>query len=161
MIRFFAATLALLAGVISADAGVRKVCNAWTHECWLENDAGEVVRRTIKRHAKPRRKPEVRAYVKRERNHTHEREDDDRISCKPEIVVIGDARPSESSAREDAEAVFMRSVRYRYGESYLSIANARDYASRCARASITEIVGQVMTRCEIKARPCSVPFESR
>lgn len=111
------------------------------------------------REAKPvrkrqvRRKPQVKAYVKRE--------DDDAIKCKDMVVVIGDARPSVSSAKEDAESVFMRTVRYKYGESWMDVQNARDYASRCARASITEIVGQVMTRCEIKARPCRAPFESR
>lgn len=134
---------------LPADARPVKVCNVFDH-CWIEDDGKPAPRR---HHKKRHRKPEVRAYVKRE--------DDDGVRCKDMLTVIGDARPSEQGAREDAEAVFMRATRFRYGESWMTIENARDYAVRCSRASITEIVGNVMIRCEIKARPCRPPFQSK
>lgn len=118
-------------------------------------DCGQHVHKRTYRKPKPkraRRKPQVRAYVKK---------DDDGVQCKDLLTVIGDARPSEKAAREDADAVFMRAVRFRYGESWMEIENARDYAVRCARASITEIIGQTMVRCELKARPCRGPFQSK
>lgn len=136
---------------VRAEAKTVRICNPFG-DCWLE-ERGDAVRTRPKRHVKKKRKPEVRAYVKRE--------DDDRVVCKDVVTVIGDARPSESQARDDAESVFMRSVRYRYGESWMDPRNARDYASRCARASITEIVGQTMVRCELRAKPCRAPFESK
>lgn len=136
---------------LTAQAKPVKVCNIFDH-CWIEDDGKTAVHR--KRHAnKKRRKPEVRAYVKRD--------DDDGVRCKDVLTVIGDARPSEQGAREDAEAVFMRATRFRYGESWMTIENARDYAVRCSRASITEIVGQVMVRCELRAKPCRPPFQSK
>lgn len=136
---------------LKAQAKPVKICNVFDH-CWIEDDGKPVVHR--KRHAhKKRRKPQVRAYVKRD--------DDDGVRCKDTLTVIGDARPSEQGAREDAEAVFMRATRFKYGESWMTIENARDYAVRCSRASITEIVGQVMVRCELRAKPCRPPFQSK
>lgn len=155
MMRTVAICAVLITGAVQAEAGVRRICNAWTDQCWLENEHGQVVRARHHKAKPKRRKPQVRAYVKRER------EDDDGVRCKETLVVIGDARPSESGARDDAEAVFMRASRFRHGEAWMDPRNARDYAVRCARASITEIVGQVMVRCELKAKPCRPPFESK
>lgn len=110
-----------------------------------------------KRHVKRRAKPEptrVYAYRKRER-------EEDRIDCKDTVRVVGDARPSEDAARQDAESAWMRATRWKYGALYLSLPNAKHYEIRCSRDSITEIVGQTMVRCELKARPCNPPFESR
>jgi len=108
---------------------------------------------------KRRRKPEVRAFRRREKWVDR---DSDRVICKDSVTVVGDARPSRAAAVSDAEAVFMRTVRFKHGgEAWMNIEAAKDYQIRCTRASITELVGQVMTRCELKARPCKPPFESK
>lgn len=141
-----------------AEARVKKICNTWTGQCWLEQD-GQVVRRVHrkperKRHShKRRRKPEVRAYVRRE--------EDDGVHCKPTVRVVGDARPTENGAREDAEAAWMRETRWKFGAMYISLPSAKKYQIRCGRDSITEFAGAVMVRCELMAQPCNVPFESR
>jgi hypothetical protein len=144
---------------VNAHAGVRKICNTFTGECWLEHDGRRAAPRKVhrKRHKhrhRRKRRAEVRGYVQRET-------DSDGVKCKDTLTVIGDARPSEDGARDDAEKAFMRAARFRHGESWMSIENARDYAVRCSRASITEIVGQVMHRCELKAKPCRPPFQSK
>lgn len=108
------------------------------------------------RHVKRRKAEPTRVYAYRRR----EREDD-RIDCKDTVRVVGDARPTEDAARSDAESAWMRATRWKYGALYLSLPNAKHYEIRCSRDSITEIVGQTMMRCELKARPCNPPFESR
>ena len=160
--------LALVAAAIlsvwalQAQAAVKKICNQLSNVCWFEDSAGHVVmpksrkvnRARHRRHKKRRRKPEVRGYSRRE-------DANDGISCKDVLTVIGDARPSEEMARDDAEKTFMRAARFRFGESWMSVENARDYAIRCSRASIAEVVGQVMHRCELMAKPCRPPFQSK
>lgn len=136
-----------------ADAA-KRICNTWTHDCWWENDDGQVIKRPRKHVHKRKATPQVRAYVKRDDDH-------DGVSCKPRVRVVGDARPSESGAKDDAEAAWMRETRWKYGALYLSLPNAKDYQIRCGRDSITEIVGQVMVRCELMAQPCNPPFESK
>lgn len=150
VVKAIATVIAVCIVAPQVQAKTVRICNVWDH-CWFEDDGKPTARRTYRK-----RKPEVRAYVKREREH-----EDDGIRCKETLTVIGDARPSEQGAREDAESVFMRASRYRHGESWMDPKNARDYAIRCARASITEIVGQVMVRCELRAKPCRPPFQSK
>ena len=110
-------------------------------------------KRRVYRKKRRHRKPQVRAYQRRER--------DDGISCKDRLTVIGDARPTRGGAVSDAEGAFMRAARFRHGESWMSVDNAKNYEIRCARASITEVVGTTMMRCELRARPCRPPFESK
>jgi len=111
------------------------------------------------KHKHRRRRPEVRAYVRRDK---WVERDTDRVICKDSVTVVGDARPSRAAAVSDAESVFMRTVRFKYGgEAWMNIEAAKDYQIRCTRASITELVGQVMTRCELRAKPCKPPFESK
>lgn len=156
-----AVLVAVCAMAQTAEARVKKICNTWTGACWFETEDGQVVRRVHRtserkrqhHHHKRRRKPEVRAYVRRE--------EDDGVHCKPTVRVVGDARPTENGAREDAEAAWMRETRWKFGAMYISLPSAKKYQIRCGRDSITEFAGAVMVRCELMAQPCNVPFESR
>jgi hypothetical protein len=60
-----------------------------------------------------------------------------------------------TAARKD----WMERVRYDHGERFLDMTNDRDEVSRCSRVSIGELVGKVMYRCEIWARPCQPHME--
>jgi len=162
--------LAILA-LLTFMALISKNSHAGTLYCGgpFDPSCAEVeYRLKLKRQARARARARERAEDRRERRarrHTrvygYQREERDSVTCKDTIQVIGDARPTEAAAKDDAEAAFMRATRFKYGESWMSVENARGYAIRCARASITEIVGATMHRCEIKARPCRAPFQSR
>ncbi len=160
--------LALLSGVallaFAPHAEAKRYCDIFNN-CWNEPDA-QPHRVYRKRYRKPRvrgyikrhRKPEVRGYIKRHSDEDRDVERNDDRTCKSLLTVIGDARPTLASAREDAEASFMRATRFKYGEAWMELTNAKDYQIRCARASITELVGQTMQRCELAARPCRQPM---
>ena len=74
--------------------------------------------------------------------------------CKPLVRVVGDQRPSEDAAKEQADKAWMQEVRFRYGERYMLTTQAKDLRYACSRSSIGELVGQTMQRCEIIAQPC-------
>lgn len=74
--------------------------------------------------------------------------------CKPVVRVVGDQRPTEDGAKEQADKAWMQEVRFRYGERYMLTGQARDMRYACSRSSIGELVGQTMQRCEIIAQPC-------
>lgn len=139
-----------------ADRAKAEMTDQWGHQRYEAPRHKHVtkkrMRHTHKRHRR-KRAPAVKAYVKRDI--------EDQVACKEMLTVIGDARPSRNTAQEDAEAVFMRATRFKYGEAWMSVENAQGYAIRCNRASITEIVGQTMVRCELRAKPCRPPFESK
>ncbi len=62
---------------------------------------------------------------------------------------------AEDAARKD----WMETVRYDFGEKFMSIDNARDYEHRCSRSSVGTAAAQMLFRCEVKARPCLAPAE--
>lgn len=107
---------------------------------------------------KKRRKPQVRAYQRRS--------DEDDVKCRPMISVVGSQFVTPAGATSSAEKAFMERARYTWGESYMDVDNAKDYAIRCSRSSVGDvgikgIAEAVFYRCELKARPCRAPFESR
>ena len=75
-------------------------------------------------------------------------------SCKPGVRVVGDQRPTEDGAREQADKAWMQEVRFRFGERYMLTTQAKELRYACSRSSIGELVGQTMQRCEIIAQPC-------
>lgn len=58
-----------------------------------------------------------------------------------------------------AKKDWMERVRFDLGEKYLDLDNAKDFLATCSRVSIGEIAGQVMYRCEMRARPCKGSLE--
>lgn len=103
-------------------------------------------------HGWRRYRPQVRAWVHRHQPHVPAGEPD--RHCKPVVRVVGDQRPTEDGAKEQADKAWMQEVRFRYGERYMLADKARDRRYACSRSSIGEIVGQTMQRCEIIAQPC-------
>lgn len=90
------------------------------------------------------------------RNHRdHER---DGFQCIDRMRVVGSQFINKEGAEESAQKAFMEEVRFRWGESFMSIETAQDYESRCTRSSVGEVLNQVFFRCEIRASPCRPPF---
>ena len=91
------------------------------------------------------------------KSHKHdEDEDSDRHrDCKEALSDRGSQRPTESGAKGTAEKAWTQSVRFKYGELYADLANARDVKYECSKSSI----GGALKRCEITARPCRAGAE--
>lgn len=100
---------------------------------------------------RPRYRPPV--YGWRQRHQPYVPHEHDK-SCKPLIRVVGDQRPTEEGAKEQADKAWMQEVRFRYGERYMLTTQAKDRRYACSRSSIGELVGQTMLRCEVIAQPC-------
>lgn len=111
-----------------------------------------------------RHAPRVRSYVKREpaisreqaerlRQHQHD------TACRPLVRVVGDQRPTEEGAKEQADKAWMQEARFRYGERFMDIAkHAKDIRYACSRSSVGELAGVTQHRCEVIAVPCPAPI---
>ena len=89
-----------------------------------------------------------------------DRHDDGRgFHCLEPIRGLGTQWIGQEGALQAARKDWMERVRYDHGEQYLDMTNDRDEITRCSRVSIGEVVGQVMYRCEIVARPCQAHME--
>lgn len=109
------------------------------------------------------KRPQVRGYVRRTSapapKPEHLRQHLIDTACKPAIRVVGDQRPTEQGAREQADKAWMQEVRFRHGERFMDgAANARDVRYACTRSSVGEIAGVTQHRCEIIAIPCPAPL---
>jgi len=114
------------------------------------------------------RRPEVRGYVKRKVVKPYKpakpkpapiKHDDTGAHCYPAVTVVGSQWVGDSGAQDSARKGWMEQVRWRHGEAAMDISNAQDIAVRCSRSSVGEAVGQVLHRCEIRAKPCRKGFE--
>lgn len=74
--------------------------------------------------------------------------------CKDKVRGLGTQWIGEQGALDAAKKDWMERVRYDHGEKFLDLSHAEDFVKNCGRVSIGEVVGQVMYRCEITARPC-------
>lgn len=88
---------------------------------------------------------------------THEKEE---WRCLDHVRVVGSQWVGAEGAEDSAKKAFMEEVRWRFGEAFMDVANARDYEKRCSRSSVGEAVGQTLIRCEIAARPCRPPMSA-
>lgn len=146
---------------VNAHAGgVRKICNTFTGECWLEGKPKarrHVHRKRHKHRHRRKRRAEVRGYVRRDR----EDEDRDRVKCYDAVRVVGSQWASEAGAEESAQKAWMERVRWSIGEAAMSMTAAEGYEKRCSRSSVGELANQVLHRCEVRARPCRPVFQSK
>src|SRR3990170_9140788 len=99
----------------------------------------------VKRHKGTR----VKAFVKRV-------EDDRR--CLDVQRGVGTQWVTMDGAEDAAKKDWMETVRYDFGEKFMSIDHAQDYRHACSRSSVGNVAGQVFFRCEVKARPCRAPM---
>ena len=84
----------------------------------------------------------------------HNRDDDEdsgkHRDCKEALVDRGNQWITASGAEKAANKSWTQSVRFKWGEEFADIANARDIKYTCSTASI----GGLFKRCEISAIPC-------
>jgi len=131
-----------------------EMLDIWGHPRYEAPRKAHAHHKRHKPRAVKRRKSEVRAYVKREA-------DEDRLVCLDRVRVVGSQWASESGAEESARKAWMEQVRWRFGESAMTIEAAQDYSKRCSRSSIGEVANSVLHRCEVQARPCRPVFQSK
>jgi len=78
--------------------------------------------------------------------------------CKEPIKITGNQQITKDGAKKAADDAWAGNVRFKYGEIYMSLDNARFVEYICARSSIGEPglsnLVQTLTRCEITAQPC-------
>src|SRR5690242_1983598 len=102
---------------------------------------------------------ERRAEHREERPDERGFEDDRGFHCLEPIRGVGTEWIGQEGALEAARKDWMERVRYDHGERFIDMTNGRDEVSSCSRVSIGEVLGKVMYRCEIFARPCQVHME--
>ena len=95
------------------------------------------------------------------------------VECFPPFESISVEANTEDGAWKDAQRNWENAVRWKYGERFMSVANARDVVKQCSRSSgnqsvagrIAENVATAMGqdgykhRCQIRARACMAPIE--
>jgi hypothetical protein len=95
------------------------------------------------------------------------------VECFPPVESISVEANTEDGAWKDGQRNWENSVRWKYGERFMAISNARDVVKQCSRSSgnqsvagrITETVASAVGadgykhRCQIRARPCMAPIE--
>lgn len=79
--------------------------------------------------------------------------------CLGPVRGVGTQWIGENGAMDAAKKDWAERVRYDHGESFIDLTHAESFEKRCGRTSIGEVVGQVLYRCEIIARPCKAEFE--
>jgi hypothetical protein len=83
---------------------------------------------------------------------------DRREHCKETLRVVGTQHLTVEGARKSADDAWAGTVRFHYGEKYMTLDRAYRIKYTCSRSSIAEAgiatLGQILTRCEIQAQPC-------
>jgi hypothetical protein len=80
-------------------------------------------------------------------------------------VIAGNQHLTVAGAKKAADDVWAGMVRFRYGEMFMDLDNARRVSYTCSRSSIAEggvaNLGQTLTRCEIEAAPCAAKRDNK
>ena len=120
------------------------------------------------RHYAPRRAPQVRSWVRIEREEAWS----EREHCKPRITVVGVEAHSEEIARQRAIAQWSANARFAFGERYMAVENSRGKRFMCSRSTVPGVgiaadlkesaagmLGKTAEgiRCQLVAHPCSAP----
>lgn len=99
--------------------------------------------------------PREREYELRDYRHSERRD------CQDTRRVVGNQHLTVDGAKKAADDAWAGDVRFRYGELFMNLDNARHVSYTCSRSSIKEpgitTLGQTFTRCEIQAAPCKAP----
>ena len=96
-----------------------------------------------------RRGPQVRGYTWRDSD-----ERDRSGWCRDMRRVVGNQHLTVNGAKAEADKAWIQSIRFYYGEVFMSLENAKEVRYTCSRSSVGETLGQTFNRCEIEARPC-------
>lgn len=114
----------------------------------------------------------VYGYINRSRQTTL-RDATSHVECFPPVESLSAEFLTEDGAMNDARLAWANSVRWRYGERYMSIDNAARVEKQCnistssesSAGKIVEKVGQAIgmeghkIRCRLMASPCMAPIE--
>ena len=106
-------------------------------------------------------RPGVKYYRSPEAIVERERSEDARGRCLAPVSGLGKQWIGLEGALSAARKDWMERVRYDHGESFVDMSHAANVGSRCGRVSIGSLLGRVMYRCEIIARPCKAAFVQR
>ncbi len=93
------------------------------------------------------------------------------VVCFPAMEALSVEANTEDGAWRDAQRNFENSARWRYGEKFMAISNARSVVKQCSRSSGNQsVTGKLMERvaesvgaegfkhrCSIIAEPCAAP----
>ena len=120
---------------------------------------GEIDRERVRLYREAEFEADRRAEHREERRDEHAFEDDRGFRCQELVRGVGTEWIGQEGALKAARKDWMERVRYDHGERFIDMTNDREEVARCSRVSIGEVVGQVMYRCEIVARPCQAPME--
>lgn len=80
----------------------------------------------------------------------HHDQDEDHFDCKEKLSDRGDQRTSDTWAHSAADKAWVQSARFKYGELFADLKNARDVKYEC----VTTGPSGILHRCEITAFPC-------
>lgn len=119
-------------------------------------------------------RPQVYGMVMR-RADTMVRDATGHVECFPALEARSHERQSADGAWDDAQRSWENTVRWKYGERYMAIANASAIEKRCNVSTVSEsIAGKIVEaareavgadssgrrwRCEVRAAPCVAPAE--
>ena len=90
------------------------------------------------------------AVAKHRHDHDEDEDSGKHRDCKEPLVDRGSQWVTEKGAEGAAQKSWTQSVRFKWGEEYADISNARDIKYECTKSSI----GGLFKRCEISAIPC-------
>jgi hypothetical protein len=139
-----------LAIILGLCACVSQPATSQAGSYWYDGHFHKIKKHTYrkkKRHHRPSRK-----HVKTDKD------PDKEWHCIDTQRGVGTQWANEGGAEEAARKDWMETVRFDHGEKYMDITFAKDYRHRCSRSSVGEVAGNVLYRCEVKARPCKAPM---
>jgi len=171
MNRTIAAAIALTALATPAAASW---CDPTLETCWTAASEPPAVRKRPSqvrgwiKHREPARVIVRREVVTRPLPVAlHQHDADGPGSCKVPLDSLGNDVRGEDDARLAARKAWMELARWRYGERYMELANARDTYFQCNRVQAPLTEGKIgdkgdkfshLSRCELRATPCAAPI---
>jgi hypothetical protein len=123
------------------------------------SEVNQIDRERVRLYREEGLEAERRAEHREERRDEQAFEDDRGYRCLEPIRGVGTEWIGQEGALEAARKDWMERVRYDHGERFIDMTNDREEVTRCSRVSIGEVMGKVMYRCEIWARPCQAHME--
>lgn len=79
-----------------------------------------------------------------------------KLHCLRRVRAVGSQWVGEGGAKKSAVKAWREIVRFDSGEKFSDWTNAKDIVEGCSQSSIGEVVGKVLYRCEVSARPCKM-----
>ena len=78
------------------------------------------------------------------------------LKCLGTVRAVGSQWVGADGAKSSAIKAWREVVRFDSGEKFSDWANAKDVTQGCSQSSIGEVIGKVLYRCEVSAKPCKM-----